>query len=222
LGGDTKTLTGSGAYTSGWTVLMSNVTGLSPATAYFVVNPSGNTFQVAATSGGVAITGLSSGGTMSSGRLGGGAVLTLLNHITQYYPTLESLAAGYDSQRAGIGLAPLTVESYEGFYEQPGITSANCDAIGLSPSGSGAGSAFQAITAAYAAWLVSNSAQQFAHDYCTQFSAYAHLKNPSFFVLTGSPQTWSLLPVDITSTPYKVFDGARLYSNRKRRLVVTA
>lgn len=228
-GGDT--FTGSVAYSNGWMVRFKTTgaifTGVSLDTGYFVVNSSGNTFKIALTAGGSALTGISGGsGTQSVGRLGGGSEQTLLNQTLKYYPNFESLAAGYDSQRSAIGLSPLTVECYEGALEHMwtsagGITSAICDTIGMSPTGSGDGSAYAALVSAYTAWLSSNYAQQFEYDYLKQFDDYTHFRNPGHF-LVGGPTTWSLSPGDFTATPHQLFEGARLYSVRLRRKILTA
>lgn len=224
-GGDT--FTGSVAYSNNWMVRFKTTgaifTGVALNTGYFVVNASGVTFKIALTAGGTAITGISGGtGTQSVGRLGGGNEQTLLNQTLKYYPTLETLAAGYDSQRAGIGLSPLTVECYEGGLEHNDITSAACDALSLTPSGGGAGSAFDGITSAYAAWLASDYSQQYEYDYLNDFDGYAHFQNPGHFLVSG-PTTWSLAPGDMTTTPYQPYTAVRLFSTRyrRKRLVAT-
>jgi hypothetical protein len=235
IGGDFKTFTGSSPFISagvGYWVLVFSSTGTMPTNLtagqpYYGVNPSGNTTQISLTLGGAAISGISGGtGTLTCVRLGGGPASTLLNYSFDFYPVIEAIAASYDTERNGRGQALLSVQAYEGGleygfdYNSP--TNATWDALGLTPTGSGAGSATVAIAAAGAAWWVSNYAQKYEYDYLIQYmaAANAHFTRPSHFLGPG-PTVWSCLGKDFTVSRPGMGDGLSLFSRGKQRFIGT-
>jgi len=133
-----------------------------------------------------------------SGVLGSQTLLGLSNVI---YPGWETIAAGYTGK---------TVEPYEGGLEVIAPTTAQASSTGISIGGSAA-----AASTALAGLLTAYKNNPtygipLVVDQFTQFMAQTHSKQPSWLEITG-PNQWSLLPGDLFSTPYQIYNGFKAY-----------
>jgi hypothetical protein len=209
-------------------------TGLSAGTLYYVVNAATNSFSVSATSGGSAISVSGSGGTV--GKLYGQCLFSLDSVVYRYTnaasainPGWETVAATYDSYRAGAGQSPLTIECYEGGLEALAPTSAQCTTMGVTVSGSAA-TASAALAAGlvaykndkiYAFQLARDQHRQFMGQYpsSANFGLMAHSVAPSWYYVCGGGQ-WALLSGPGDSTPYQTYYGVAAFNNNKRRFKV--
>ena len=201
--------------------------GVSLNTPYFIVNFSGASFGVSATSGGSAIALSGGSGTIRFGKLDDQTMLDLSRLVyqnvggnTSQNPGWEQVAATYDAYRASVSRANLNIENYEGGLESLAPTTAQCTSMGVLVGGSAAACS-AALTAGLAAYKNSSLGQALATSQFNQmmgrdasqpltFGLMAHSKTPSWFLMTG-PSQWSLLPGLIDTTPYKTYDGVAAF-----------
>jgi hypothetical protein len=196
---------------------------------FYVVNSGvggAGKFQIAASFGGSAITGISGGsGTQYVGQLG---TETLLRNKNFYYATTNTrsfgwaqVAASYNGARPG-GASNLNIECYEGGLENLAPTVAQCNAAaGGTLTGSTYGGFTGRISVMLEAYKNSALGQQLAIDYLTDVVTVSNAASvntvvPSWYGLNatnGFPSQWSLTPGDSFSTPYQTFNGFAAYNH---------
>ncbi len=127
----------------------------------------------------------------------------------------ETVAASYDGARPS-GYTNLTVECYEGCPQFLAPTTAQCTGLNISTTYSAK------VATLILAYQNSALASQLVIDYCKQFlgtdpaaptfGLLPHSKTMAFLELEG-PDTWSLLPGDIYSTPFQTFNGVAAFNH---------
>jgi hypothetical protein len=121
-------------------------------------------------------------GLKSSGAAGSQTLLELNNTI---YAGWETIAAGYDASRPGIGLETLTVECYEGGFGPVAPTTATCTAIGIDTAYS------LKIYNMLEAYKNDPRFQTLYTDQFDQFMAKTHSQTPANYIMHG-PSPWAM------------------------------
>jgi hypothetical protein len=177
---------------------------------YWVVSVVGLVIQVSATNGGPPIicsTGITGAVNFGYSDFGN----TQSNFFNNVYPAYEAAITAQcsDAQRAGIGLAPITVECYEGAMEAIYPAVSTLTTLGVAnPStyGGPTGEIANLINAA-------KNDPRFKTSCLAQFSgfkSFPHSVTPSWFVVDGGSQ-WSLIPslTIVGAVPYQSYYAVR-------------
>lgn len=152
--------------------------------------------------------------------VGGSQTLAFLN--SNYYPGFQTAAAAYTPAKGII--------CYEGGFQGGNtLAQSECTTLGISTSYGGTGNnPFFSGGTIWNLMVAYKNSAQFRNTVLKQFADQLAISPniiPAWYTLGDNGATvqqdpWSMLPIDINSTPFQSYDACRLLNNGLSRLVV--